>query len=337
MPNMATDVRGWRFNGWARAFAAAAALLAGMSMGGADAHAQALRQPPRGFADAALGRWDLVVHDPIGEYPSWLEVRLRSEDELMGSFVGRVGSVRHVSAITFDDGELAFDVPVQYESESGVLRFTAALRGDTLIGNTTDANGEVLRFTGRRAPALLPGRDGNWGEPIALFNGRDRTGWRGRDGRNADCWRVVNGVLEARPPCVDLVTDRRFGDFRLRAEFRFPEGSNSGIYLRGRYEVQIQDDFERALDALRMGGLYGFVTPTVDATRPAGEWQSLEITLLGRYVTVVLNGTTVIDDQEIPGITGGALESDEGSPGPIMLQGDHGAIYFRSIILTPRR
>src|SRR5690606_39889530 len=179
--------------------------------------------------------------------------------------------------------------------------------------------------------------EGTWGEPIALFNNRDRTGWRGRDGRNADCWRVVGGVLEARPPCVDLVTDRHFGDFRLRAEFRFPAGSNSGIYLRGRYEVQIQDDYGLALDALRMGGLYGFLTPAVDAMRPAGEWQSLEITLIGRRVTVVLNGTTVIDDAEIPGITGGALDSDEGSTGPIMLQGDHGAIYFRQLILTPWR
>src|SRR5690606_37104118 len=210
---MATDPRGKRINGWAGTLAAAAAVLAGMSFGGADARAQA--QPQRGFADAALGRWDLVVNDPIGDYPSWLEVRLRSEDALMGRFVGRIGSVRHVTAIAFNAGELTFEVPVQYEGDSGVLRFTAAVRGDTLIGSTTDANGEVIRFTGRRAPALLPRREGNWGDPIALFNGRDRTGWRGRDGRNADCWRVVGGVLEARPPCVDLVTDRHFGDFRL--------------------------------------------------------------------------------------------------------------------------
>ena len=135
----------------------------------------------------------------------------------------------------------------------------------------------------------------------------------------------AGGVLAATPPCVDLVTDATFRDFRLHAELRFPPGSNSGIYLRGRYEVQIQDDAGKALDPLRMGGVYGFIAPSVDAARAAGEWQTLDVELVGRRVTVVLNGTTIIEAQEIPGITGGALDSDEGAPGPIMLQGDHGA------------
>jgi hypothetical protein len=168
-------------------------------------------------------------------------------------------------------------------------------------------------------------------------NGRDLTGWTPRSAEHAGCWSVQSGVLAATPPCVDLVSDATFRDFRLHAEIRFPPGSNSGIYLRGRYEVQIQDDAGKALDPLRMGGVYGFIVPSVDAARAAGEWQTLDVELVGRHVTVVLNGATIVDDQEIPGITGGALDSEEGAPGPIMLQGDHGAIEFRNLTIAPAR
>ena len=153
--------------------------------------------------------------------------------------------------------------------------------------------------------------------------------------RHAGCWQVSGGLLTATPPCVDLVSRDKFDDFRLEAEFRYPEGSNSGIYLRGRYEIQIQDDHRKALDPLRMGSVYGFVAPTVDAAKPAGEWQTYVITLIGRSVTVELNGTRIINSQRIPGITGGALDSKQAAPGPILLQGDHGPIEFRRISLTP--
>jgi hypothetical protein len=169
------------------------------------------------------------------------------------------------------------------------------------------------------------------------LNGRDLAGFEPRSAEHAGCWRVQGGVLAATPPYVDLVSEATFGDFRLHAEVRFPAGSNSGIYLRGRYEVQIQDDLGHALDALRMGGIYGFIAPAADAARRAGEWQTLDVELVGRFVTVVLNGTTLIEAQEIPGITGGALDSDERAPGPIMLQGDHGPVEFRNLaIATPR-
>jgi hypothetical protein len=107
------------------------------------------------------------------------------------------------------------------------------------------------------------------------------------------------------------------------------------LYLRGRYEVQIQDDMGKALDPLRIGGLYGYLTPTANAARAADEWQVYDITLIGRRITVILNGRTVIRDRVVPGITGGALDSNEGLPGPLMLQGDHGPISFRKITLTP--
>jgi hypothetical protein len=121
----------------------------------------------------------------------------------------------------------------------------------------------------------------------------------------------------------------------LHVEFKYPEDSNSGIYLRGRYEVQIQDDFGKEPFERNISGVYGFIAPTENAARKAGEWQSMDITLLGRYVTVMLNDQKVIDHQEIPGITGGALDSNEGEPGPIFIQGDHGPISFRSVVVTP--
>jgi len=289
----------------------------------------------RGFADPLLGRWDLTVHHPDGDYPSWLEVRLRTEGEITGRFVGRFGSVRHLPSVGYSDGVVEFTAPAQYESHD--LHFTGRLDDGRLSGHSFDAEGRVVRFSGRRAPLLRREREARPGTAIELFDGRTLDGWRFRDDRHPGCWRVDEGLMSATPPCVDLVTEDQFGDFRLEVEFRYPEGSNSGIYLRGRYEVQIQDDQGRAIDPLRIGGVYGFVAPAVDAARPAGDWQTYGITLVGRTVTVVLNDVTIIDGQDIPGITGGALDSDEASPGPIMLQGDHGPIEFRRVTLTPLR
>lgn len=293
------------------------------------------REP--GFADPLLGRWDLTIEGPDGAYPSWLEVRLRTETELMGRFVGRVGSARYASDLAYADGRLALRVPIQYETDIDALRFEGTVRGDRIEGTTLAADGAALKFTATRAPRLQPESRPRWRPAAPLGNGRDLTGFTPRRAEHAGCWRVQGGVLAATPPCVDLVSDATFRDFRLHAEIRFPPGSNSGIYLRGRYEVQIQDDAGKALDPLRMGGVYGFLAPSVDAALPAGTWQTLDIELVGRYVTVVLNGTTIIDDQEIPGITGGALDSNEGAAGPIMLQGDHGAIEFRSLTIAPAR
>jgi hypothetical protein len=296
----------------------------------------AAQERERGFADAVLGRWNLTIEAPDGAYPSWLEVRLRTESELMAQFVGRVGSVRHVSDIDYAGGRVTLRVPVQYETDIDALRFEGAVRGDRIEGTTLAPDGAALKFTGVRAPELPPSRT-RWRTAAPLSNGRDLAGFRPRSAEHAGCWRVQGGVLAATPPCVDLVSEANFGDFRLHAEVRLPPGSNSGIYLRGRYEVQIQDDLGFALDPLRMGSIYGFISPAVDAARPAGDWQTLDVELVGRFVTVVLNGTTLIDAQEIPGITGGALDSDERAPGPIMLQGDHGPVEFRNLTIATAR
>ena len=293
--------------------------------------------PQPGFADPLLGRWNLTVQGADAPYPSWLEVRLRKETELMARFVGQSGSVRHVTRIEYRDGVLTFAVPVQYEQHKADLQFEGRLAGDTLEGTTQAADGRTLKWTGVRAPAPRPHRDPTWGQPVELFNGRDLTGWKPRTAQHAGCWQVQGGLLTNATPCVDLLTERAFGDFRVQLEFMYPQGSNSGIYLRGRYEVQINDDAGRAVDALRMGGVYGFLTPYTNAARQAGEWQTFDITLVDRRVTVVLNGTTIIDREIIPGITGGAIDSREDTPGPLLIQGDHGKISFRKVTLTPAR
>lgn len=294
----------------------------------------AAQEPQPGFADPVLGRWDLTVSGPEGNYPAWLEIRLRRENQLMGRFVGRFGSVRHITAIDYHDGNLHFEIPPQYERMSQNLVFDGRLQNGVLSGTTLDDTAETLSWTGTRAPVLEPAPELNPGQPLALFNGTDLTGWAPRFDNRPGCWQVNDGVLQSIPPCVDLITDQTFNDFNLSLEFSYPPGSNSGVYLRGRYEVQIQDTSGMALDALRMGGVYGFITPIRDAARSPGDWQTMDITLVGSRISVFLNGELIIDNEAIPGITGGALDSDEAAAGPIMLQGDHGPIRFRRIVLT---
>ena len=136
---------------------------------------------------------------------------------------------------------------------------------------------------------------------------------------------------------ADLVTERKFQDLKLHLEFNLEPKSNSGVYLRGRYEIQILDDATKATEAHGCGAVYSRIAPRLDATRPAGEWQSFDLTLVGRRLTVVLNGKTVIENALVDGITGGAMSPFEGEPGPLMLQGDHGKVRFRKIVVTPAR
>jgi hypothetical protein len=282
-----------------------------------------------------VGRWDLVVHGSDGSYPSWLEVRQSGYRTLVGSFVGQFGSARPIGRVAFDKGRLRFTVPPQWERRTDELVFEGKLEDDMLRGETTDEKGKRLRWEARRAPALKRDHSPRWGKPIELFNGRDLAGWKPRSATVKNGWLVRDGSLVNAQPGNDLLTDRQFTDFKLHAEFRYPRGSNSGIYLRGRYEVQIEDNYGEEPESHKIGGIYGFLTPSVNAGKKPSEWQTVDITLVGRVVTVVLNGERIIDRQTIPGITGGALDSDEGKPGPILLQGDHGPIDFRKVTLTP--
>jgi hypothetical protein len=310
-----------------------AILALGILLGAARGEDQPKKQEP----PAIVGRWDMTVHSSEGEYPSWLEVRQSGYRTLVGTFVGRTGSARPISRVEFEGERVRFTVPPQWERRQEDLRFEGSLKSDALHGKTTDDKGAPVTWTARRAPALKRDRSPEWGEPIHLFNDRDLTGWRPKSEKAKSGWSARDGLLANAFADTDLVTQSKFTDFKLHAEFRYPRGSNSGIYLRGRYEVQIEDNYGQEPECHKIGAIYGFLTPSVNAAKPAGQWQTVDVTLVGRVVSVFLNGERIIDRQTIPGITGGALDSDEGSPGPIMLQGDHGPIDFRRLILTPAR
>jgi Domain of Unknown Function (DUF1080) len=170
---------------------------------------------------------------------------------------------------------------------------------------------------------------------ISLFDGKDLSGWHLRDANAHNGWKAENGLLVNTPPSTDLVSDQKFRDFDIHYEYMYPAGSNSGVYLRGRYEIQIQDDYGKAPESHINGAIYGLITPSSNPTRPAGQWQTVDARIRGDQVTVVLNGTRIIRDAALTHPTGGALDDQVGEPGPIMLQGDHGPISFRNIRVRP--
>jgi hypothetical protein len=284
-----------------------------------------------------VGRWDLTATPAAGggdAVPAWLEVERSGNRTLVGRVVFIFGSSRPVSRVEWANGTFRLAVPPQFDRGEDDLRFEGRLDGDHLAGTLVTPGGEQMTWTGRRAPSLRRAAAPRWGTPVRLV-GRDLTGWT-TQGRGENKWRVANGVLMAGGGGANLMTTRTFDDFKLHLEFRYPKGSNSGVYLRGRHEVQIEDDEGLAEpDSHGLGGVYGFLVPNEKAGKGPNVWQTYDITLVGRRVTVVLNGHTVICDQIIPGITGGAIDSDEGAPGPILLQGDHGKVEFRNLVLTP--
>lgn len=282
-----------------------------------------------------IGRWDITVDVGGKPAPSWLEVKRSGTRTLVGYYVSTEGSARPVSEVTFENGKFGFSIPPQWESGGGDLTVSAQLTGQTITGTVTKPDGKSYPLKGVRAPDLKRAGVPTWGTPIELFNGRDLTGWKA-SGTNQ--WEIRDGVLTSPKPGSNLITEQKFDDFKLHVEFRYPAGSNSGLYLRGRYEVQIMDTpREEHPSNVLYGGVYGFLTPSEIAAKEPGEWQTYEIAFIGRMVTIVANGKTVISNQEIPGITGGALDSNEGEPGPIYLQGDHGPVEFRKITITPAK
>ena len=277
------------------------------------------------------GRWDAVVKLRDRYYASWFEIV--DDGELSGRFVGIEGSARPMTELRFNGNALYFSLPPQYEKREGLLIFKGKLEGRRITGTTNDDDGNWVEFNAVPAP-ILEYKEVQWGEPINLIK-EDLSNWKQRFSDDPSGWRVENGVISNTPPSVDIVTKEKYIDFKLRAEWRGPERGNSGIYLRGRYEVQILDDHEKEPGDRSTGSIYGYLKPSKRMTKPVGEWNSFDIIFIGRWVTIVFNGETIIDRQEIPGLTGGALDSDEGEPGPIMLQGDHRAVEYRNLVLTP--
>lgn len=304
------------------------AILALFAVSAANAKYFRLENPD---SSSIEGRWDITINMAGKELPSWLEVRHSGLHTLVGDFVGTSGSARPISKVNFSGGKMNFSIPPQWE-EGNDLSVDGTLQGNSLNGTMTFPDGKNYTWSAVRAPSLRRNTPPVWGKSIRLFNGIDLKGWHAV-GENQ--WKAENGILRSPKTGSNLVTDDSFNDFKLHIEFRYPKGSNSGVYLRGRYELQIADS--KGLEPLKdqLGAIYGFISPAEMVAKDAGQWQSYDITLVGRMVTVAANGKTIICNQEIPGITGGALDSKEGERGPLLIQGDHGPVEFRNIVLTP--
>jgi hypothetical protein len=312
-------------------------------------------------AQTYTGQWTLDIE---GGFVGWLKVT-EADGYLDGSLLWKWGSVTPVSHVYFDADANQLVVtrtqnvvrkrdeagqPVQSHTVTSLL--VCKIEGDIISGVFTEPDRSGLKvvktaFTGRRLPPVPVAPDLSrikYGQPITLFNGRDLTGWKLTSPNQANGFKAENGVLVNDPVQPEtgprlsfgnLRTEQVFEDFNLSLEVNVPKGSNSGVYLRGIYEIQVLDSYGKELDSHNMGGIYSRTAPTVAAEKPAGQWQTLDMTLVDRHITIKLNGTTIIDNQPVEGPTGGALHSDVFAPGPIYLQGDHGKVSFRNIVLKP--
>jgi len=308
--------------------------------------------------DPFLGHWALTIP---GGGAGWLGVT-EERGYYDASVLWGGGSVVPVESVFFGDSELfvlRLNEVKRRDSAGKVVRtqrfpeiLVARVSGDTMeltrmVANTNGRGVREEEFSGKRIPEL-PARPNllqvKYGEPITLFNGRNLTGWRLTNPGQKNGWKAEDGTLvndpkqeEGKPHISygNLRTDREFEDFNLKLEVRVLPDGNSGVYLRGIYEVQVSDSHGRSLDSHNMGGVYSRITPTVSAEKPAGQWQTYDITLVDRHVTVILNGKTIIDNQPLLGCTGGALWSDQFRSGPIYLQGDHTGVNYRNMVIRP--
>ena len=307
-----------------------------------------------------LGQWTIDIQ---GGSVGWLEVR-QEDNHLDGDILWGGGSVVPVSNIFLEKDHVLVvqrsNNVVRKADENKIPLKTQVItewleivkNGDKidgiLLSPKNDGTGvDSSTFSGTKLPPPPPAPDLanlKMGTPVTLFNGKDLTGWRLTDEKQTNGFSVVDGILTNNPAQVEgqphisygnLRTDNVYEDFNLKLEVNVPVDGNSGIYLRGMYEIQVSDSYKKGLDPHNMGGVYSRICPVVSAEKPAGEWQSFDITLCDRHITVILNGIKIIDNKPVYGPTGGALTSDVFAPGPIYLQGDHRAVQYRNIVLTP--
>jgi hypothetical protein len=170
---------------------------------------------------------------------------------------------------------------------------------------------------------------------VELFDGKSLDTWNLQMANRPSGWSIVDGAMTNEAKANNLVSKQTFKDFKINAEYKIEPGSNSGIYLRGRYELQVLDDFGKAPESHGHMAIYAWVAPSVNATKPVTEWQVMEAVIVGNKVTVTLNGQKVHDNATIQAITGGALDADETAPGPLLIQGDHNRVSYRRIVITP--
>jgi len=166
---------------------------------------------------------------------------------------------------------------------------------------------------------------------VALFNGNDTSGWKLRNPGGKNTWVVQDGVLMNKGTGTDLVTEKKFENFQIRYDYR--SYGNSGVGLRGRYEIQIDDSYGKAPESHGNGAVYSQLAPSKNVSKMKGEWQTIDATIVGDRITVIHNGEKTVDNYQLKKPGTGIQYGDklEGEAGPIILQGDHGPVDFRNI------
>ncbi len=274
-----------------------------------------------------LGWWDFNITTPGGNRASWIGVSEKN-GKLEVWYQPTGGNVFEVKNFNIAGSHLTLTL-------SSTVSWELDANGNTLTG-VQKRGDKTTPLTGVRAPELKRSAPKAWTDPQPLFDGKDLTGWEPVGDVAHSHWIVKDGLLQNTAHGANLRTTRTFNDFKVHYEVNCPDDGNSGFYLRGRYEVQIE--YEPLSDnppERRIGSVYGRIAPEPPLPRTPGQWETFDVTLVGRIVTEVHNGVTVIDHKLIEGITGGALDANEGEPGPFYIQGDHtGGLKFRNITVS---
>jgi len=287
--------------------------------------------------DPFAGRWDFNITTPGGTRACWLGVTAKGGD-LEVWYQPPGGNVYQVKDVHVDGSHLTLTLSAATASRPA-MTWNLEAAGGKLTG--VQKSGDITtELTGMRSPAMKRSAPTAWTDPEPLFNGKDLAGWEPIGNPAASHWKVEDGLLLNTAHGANLKSTRKFEDFKVHYEVNCPDDGNSGFYLRGRYEVQIEyEPLTSNPPERRIGSIYGRIAPQPELPRAPGQWETFDVTLVGRMVTVVHNGDTVIDHKEIEGITGGALDANEGEPGPFYIQGDHtGGLKFRNIAVSvPKR
>ncbi len=282
------------------------------------------------------GRWNIEVPKEPRHRVWWLEVSGAGTPGIKGRFVGSPGGdMNDIPEIAVKNNTLEF--VFTRPNYKGIYKATlikGLLQGNFTVGGNPKSE---LTWTGHRAPVLKDKDDGKWkvGKPVDLFNGTDLQGWSAMVSGQDLGWQVKDGIMGNKASSNNLVSAQKFWNFKLHCEFRIGKDSNGGFGLRGRYEIQVIDDFGQPPDTHGTGALYSRTAASKNASRAPGEWNTYDVTLIGRQVTVIVNGEKVIDKGEVEGLTAMAHDWNEAVPGPISVQGDHGPVEIRKLVITP--
>jgi hypothetical protein len=329
--------------------------------------APAPKAPPTDLGAQYNGRWN-VVFDPADQgRVGWFELENVGKPDAKGLVVGAPGGGMYplTSIKVLDDGSLQLtytgrwgsnipEIAAKERAEARAARergkevqrrevtavYTAKLENGELVGKQEwPEEGERFRavsFRATKAPEIDEHDDGTWvpGETISLVGEAARDAFTVPLPNKEIGWDIKNGMLSNNPPAGNLESKEKFWNFDLHAEYRLFEHSNSGIGLRGRYEVQIMESYGKEPHKQGHGAIYYRIVPTSNPSKKIGEWQTLHVRLIGREVSVTMNGEKIIDKGIIDGLTAMATNADEANPGPITIQGDHEKVEFRKLTVT---